>query len=84
MDPNELVLELPGGAASLGTALLGIFIHQSAREAELQLLLGWGLGQTMLSSALAASPADDNFVFLRWASLSGNWGKCRASFLAKA
>lgn len=33
------------------------FLSTRAREAELQLLLGWGLGQSMSSSALAASPA---------------------------
>ena len=60
-----------------GSVLLSI----SAREVELQFLLGWGLGKTTFSTASAASVASKDFVFLTWTVLSGNWGNCKASLM---
>jgi len=78
VDPNELVLELPGGATSLETALLPALIDQR-KEAELRFLLGRSLGKATFSAASAASVANKDFVFLTWAVVSENRGNYKLS-----
>lgn len=53
----------------------------SPRDVELQFLLGWRLGKTIFRATLAASVANKDFVFLTWATLSGNRGNCKASLM---
>lgn len=78
VDPNELVLELPGGATSLETAVLSTLIDQ-AKGGWAAVPPGLGFGQDHIQRCFAASVANNDFVFLMWAVLSGNWGNCKAS-----